>query len=45
MEYVQNESLVVSDTPFHRGTVSNLKVKIEMQAALAVHQYWETNSS
>ena len=44
MEYSQHESLEVSDTPFHRRTVSNLKMKIEMQAALAVHQYWETNS-
>ena len=44
MDHVQKESLVVSATSLHRGTVANLRVKKEMQAALAVLQYRETDA-
>ena len=44
MDHVHKESLVVSATPLHRGTVSNLKVKIEMRPVLAVPQCRETDT-
>ena len=44
MDHVQKESLVVSATPLHRGTVANLKVKKEMQAALTDQLHRETDA-
>ena len=44
MDHVQKESLVVSATPLYRWTVAHLTVKTEMQAALAVPQYRETDT-
>ena len=46
MDHVQKESLVVFPPHLclHLGTVANRKVKAEMQAALAMLQYRETDT-
>ena len=44
MSCSKGESCSFSATPLHRVTVANFKVKVEMQAALAVRQHQDTDT-